>query len=65
MRHYNPYMSVQLRQMILDASRTAGLLGAPTLPPIVHSVDPSDSLIVQAIDAHALGLAEREKEKAA
>lgn len=65
MRHYNPYMSVQLRQMIIDAAHNAGLLGAPTLPPIVHSVDPSDSMIVQAIDAHELGLAEREKGKAA
>lgn len=65
MRHYNPYMSVQLRQMILDASRNAGRFGSPTLPPVVHSVDPTDSMIVQAIDAHALGLAEREKEKAA
>lgn len=64
MRHYNPYMSVQLRQMIIDAAHNAGLFGAPTLPPIVHSVDPSDSMILQALDAHAEGSAERERKRA-
>ena len=65
MRRYTPYMAVQLRQQIIDASRDAGRWGSQTLPPIVHSVDSSDSMIVQALDAHAEGLAEREKQKAA
>lgn len=64
MRRYNPYMAVQLRQQIIDASRDAGRWGSPTLPPIVHSVDSSDSMIVQALDAHEEGLAERQKERA-
>jgi hypothetical protein len=63
MRRYNPNMGVTLRQQIIDSARDAGRWGSPNLPPIVHSVDSSDSMIVEALDAHALGVAEREKER--
>lgn len=65
MRHYNPYMTVQLRQQILDECRAAGRLGSERLPASAHVEDPSESMLVKALDAHAEGLAEREKGKAA
>ena len=62
MRRFIAQMSPQRRQNIVDEARTAGRMGADRLPPIVHSDDVSDSLILQALDAHALGLAEHAAE---
>ena len=62
MRRFIPQMSAQRRQQILDEARAAGLLGAQRLPDSIHAVDPSESMLVQALDAHAQGLAERESE---
>lgn len=63
MRHIYRQMSPQRRQSILDEARIAGRHGMECLPHVVHADDTSDSMIIAALDAHALGLAEREKEK--
>jgi hypothetical protein len=62
MRRFIPQMSVARRQQILDEARAAGRMGTQRLPYSVHASDPSDSMLVQALDAHAQGLAEREAE---
>lgn len=64
MRRFIPQMSVARRQQILDEARAAGRMGAQRLPYSVHASDPSDSMLVRALDAHAKGLAEREVETA-
>lgn len=62
MRHFTPGMSAQRHQQILDECRAAGRLGSERLPASTHVDDSSESMLVKALDAHAEGLAEREKE---
>jgi hypothetical protein len=61
MRRFIPQMSVQRRQQILDEAYAAGRMGATRLPDSIHAEDPSESMLIQALDAHELGLAEREQ----
>lgn len=63
MRHFHPNMSAQRHQQILDESRAAGYLGSERLPASAHLEDTSESILIKALDAHAAGLAQREKER--
>ncbi len=65
MRRSYPQLSPARRQQILDECHFAGRMGAPRLPASVHvhGDELSESMLVRAIDIHALGLAEHEQEK--
>lgn len=65
MRHTYQQMSPARRQQILDECRVAGRYGAPSLPASVHvhADELSESMLVKALDEHAIGAAERKKEK--
>lgn len=62
MRHVITQMSPARRQLILDEAYANGRMGVERLPPIVHSEDTSDTLLVQALEMHAAGQADRAKE---
>lgn len=59
MRHFYQQMSPQRRQSILDEARQNGRMGIERLPDRAHLEEISDSLIIKALDANALGLLER------
>lgn len=59
MRHFYAQMSPARHQQILDEARAAGRRGATRVPDTVlfGDGDPSDSLILRLVDAHADGYA--------
>ncbi len=51
------------RREAIEEARAAGRLGTTRLPDTVlmaDGIDPTDSMILERLDAHALGRAERE-----
>lgn len=63
MRHFVEQMSPARRQLIRDESRAYGRMGIEQLPPIVHSENTSDSLMLECLDENSVGLAERQQEQ--